>query len=97
MKIILFLTISLIASISDTLLAEPTKELIVQAESLRLQAKKAGFEWTTIAPLIKQANQALKNGDQKLAEELAQKALLQAKSALKQADYAKNNWQKAVL
>jgi hypothetical protein len=68
--------------------------LIEQAEKARTEASKAGYEWTTTSTLIEKAKIASKNGNEKLAIELATKAINEAKSSLKQAQYADDHWQK---
>ncbi len=72
-------------------------EIILQAEKLRSQASKLGFEWTTTGELINKANKALKDGDNNKAKQLANRAIKEAQSAIKQAQYAQKNWHKSVL
>ncbi|MCJ8297608.1 MAG: hypothetical protein MJK13_01550 [Pseudomonadales bacterium] len=67
--------------------------LIDKAQSTRLQAAAAGFEWTKTAGLIKSAQKALKDGDAALAQKLASKALKQAENSLLQAQYSDEHWQ----
>ncbi len=68
-------------------------EIIEKAEALRLKTAEVGFEWTTTSILIKQAKQAVKDGNSGLAEKLATEAINQAESSLKQAEFAAANWQ----
>ena len=73
---------------------EPTaKELINQAESTRKEADSIGFEWSSTASLIKNAQAALDAGKEDDARQLANKALLEGQQALLQGQYMKNNWQ----
>ena len=76
---------------------ENVSDLIKQAEELRQITKKHGFEWTTIGPLISQAQTAAQSGDQNKAKNFAIAAIKQAEEAIKQAKLADENWQKAAL
>ena len=77
---------------AGTCMAEPV-ELIEKAEAARLKVAEVGFEWTTTSILITEAKQALKDGQIELAEKLATEAIKQAEASLKQANFAKANWQ----
>ena len=62
------------------------------AEQARQQAEALGYEWSTIRPLLEQADAALAAGDQTLALTLLRKAKKQADLAIAQAKYADENW-----
>lgn len=90
---IIFISFSLLTT--NICLAENSSSLIEQAEKARVKASEAGYEWSTTSILINNAKQAAKDGNEALATELAQKAILEAKNSLKQEEYANKNWQKA--
>ncbi len=95
MKLLLTAFIALSLLTTNVCLANTSLSLIEQAEKARIEASKSGYEWSTTSILIAKAKQAAKDGNEKLATELAQKAINEAKSSLKQAEYADKNWQKA--
>jgi len=76
--------------------SEDIDVLINKAEVLRQKAGKAGFEWTTTAPLIRKAKAAVEKGDKKLAITLAEKAIRQGENALIQARHAEKHWRDSV-
>ncbi len=71
-------------------------EVYEDAELARQKAAKLSFEWTTLSILLKNAKEAAASGDLARAEKLAGNALMQANSAIKQAEFAKLNWQRSV-
>ncbi len=92
MKILRYSFIFLTLSIANVCLAGSADDLIAKAESTRQQAARVGFEWSTTSILITEAKQAIKEGKEALATQLANAAIKQGEDALKQAEYAKANW-----
>ena len=92
MKIIQYSFVLLTLSFANVCLAGSADDLISKAESTRLQAAKVGFEWSTTSILIAEAKQAVQDGNETLATQLANAAIKQGEDALKQAKYAKANW-----
>ncbi len=78
------------ASICVAGAAEP---LIEKAEVARLKAAEVGFEWSTTSILIAEAKQAAEDGNNELAEKLANAAIKQAENGLKQAAFSAAHWQ----
>ena len=66
---------------------------IATAKNLLEKAAKAGFEWSTTAPLILKAEEALHAGNNEQALELVEKAILEANGSLAQRKYAEEHWQ----
>lgn len=67
--------------------------MIEQAEQLRQQSKRLGFEWTTTALLLEMAHRAIQQGDYKQALLRAQEAQIHAALAVRQAQHAQQHWQ----
>jgi len=88
MKLKLLLA-TLALTISAGAMANKTQDTISEAKQAKKAAATAGFEWTTMGKLIKQAEAAAKKGDDKKAMKLANTVIFQSKAALKQAELAK--------
>ncbi|MFT6732175.1 MAG: curli biogenesis system outer membrane secretion channel CsgG [Polaribacter sp.] len=68
-------------------------DIIAKAKNSLAKAAEVGFEWSSTAPLIKQAVEAENSGNSKLALELANKAIKESENSLVQAKYADEHWQ----
>ena len=82
--------------VPSVLALDPSKEAsekIATAKNLLEKAAKAGFEWSTTAPLILKAEEALHAGNNEQALELVEKAILEANGSLAQRKYAEEHWQ----
>lgn len=88
-----FVTSISFLSLANTCIAGDAEGLIEKAEKLRLESKSLGFEWNTTRKLLAKAKEAFENDDLKLAEELANSAIKQAKYSIEQAKYADAHWQ----
>jgi len=79
---------------SNAQAASPSQaqQAIAQAQHAQLQAAQSGHEWTTISPLIEQAQQALDAGLYDNAVALARTSTQHSKLALEQAQREKTNW-----
>jgi hypothetical protein len=65
---------------------------IKQAEAVRLQADKLGFEWATIEPLLANARKSFESGDFVSATALANEAEKHAEQAVIQAHNEQQRW-----
>ena len=88
MKIKLLLA-TLALTISAGAMANKTSDAISAAKSAKKEAAAVGFEWMFMGKMIKQAEAAVKKGNDKKALKLANKVISQGKAALKQAAIAK--------
>ena len=71
---------------------------IASAESAlaEVRATEGAHEWTTTAPLLKSAQEALQANDYAQAQELANEAQAQAEATITQVELNKLYWQVAV-
>ena len=92
----IFCVVTLLATVlcASELTAQPTvKEVIVQAEAARKEAESIGFEWSSTASLIKNAQAALDAGKEEEARKIASKALYEALQSVQQGQNMKKNWE----
>ena len=61
-----------------------------------VRAYEGAHEWTTTAPLLKSAQEALQASDYAQAQELANEAQAQAEATITQAELNKTYWQIAI-
>ena len=95
--VLVFLALVLAPSKSYSENSSDVIKTISQGEKLRLEASKLGFEWTTTRILLADAQKALKAGNKEKANQLAKRAINEAKSAIEQAKYAQQHWNKSAL
>jgi hypothetical protein len=95
--VLVFLALGLAPSKSYSEKSSDIIKTISQAENLRLEASKLGFEWTTTRVLLADAQKALKAGNKEKANQLAKRAINEAESAIKQAKFAQQYWNKSAL
>ena len=72
------------------------EELIAEAEVERDKARAVEFEWRYTSKHIEGAKKALAEGELEKAEELAEKALFEARTAQEQYEISEKNWILAV-
>ena len=91
---LLLFVLSTICCISNaqTVTQSQAEAAIQSANELWEQSKRSGHEWTTIKPLVTQANQALDAKNFTQAITFARQAKRQAQLALIQAENEKTNW-----
>jgi hypothetical protein len=83
-----------------TLLAASDDEVLAVlelAEARYSEALALEHGWSVTEPLMQEAREALAAGDSEAALELAERALLTAEQALRQADEEKRAWQQRAL
>lgn len=68
------------------------KDRIIVARSLQAEASALGFEWSTIEPLIQNAESALHQRDFERAAQSADEAIQHSKLAIEQAHQAETDW-----
>lgn len=88
-----FVTTLFLASVA---LAGP-EETWTQAASIYEQALAREHGWSVTQPLIQAAREAAAAGDEVLAQELADRALVTAEQALKQAEVEESAWRSRVV
>lgn len=72
--------------------ADTADAVLNEAKGLFKQANDLQGAWVTTEKLIKEAEQALKKGDQKTALQLAKKAKMEADLSITQAKEQVKNW-----
>lgn len=65
---------------------------LMLAKQRQKEASQLGFEWSTIQPLIQDAEQSLQQGDLQTALSLAEEAQKHAELAIAQAIRSEQNW-----
>ena len=82
-------------SVAPSLAMATEQDSCERAEQARAQAAELQYEWTTIAPLLKQAETARAKGDHDSANRLCEEARQQARLAIAQAEREAAAWQDA--
>lgn len=93
-RLYLLALFTLLTCTSNALAASPSQAqlAITQAQNAQRQAAQSGHEWTTITPLIRQAQHALDTGLYDSAVALANTSKQHSKLALEQARRERTNW-----
>ena len=85
LALVVFLGLGLVTGCATTGEPEQTAiEAIAAAKAANAEAKAAGYEWRDTAKIIKSAEKALAAGDEDKAKALANKARMQAETAIAQ-------------
>lgn len=97
----LLVTVSMVF-MSGSVMAGELDKGALQAKLEKAEAKYAmaveqHFAWTTTAPLLASAKEALEKDDLKTAKKLIKQAMAEAKGSLAQAKESEENWQSYVV
>lgn len=76
--------------------AENARSLIDKARAKNKEVAALGFEWKLTGDIIKDAEQALADGDYRKALDLAAQAKYHARIGIRQHEYAQSNWHLSV-
>lgn len=75
---------------------EDIQLVLSRAETVLAEARSLGHAWSVTQPLIDEAHAALTAGELAKARDSAERALLTAEQAVKQAKDEQNNWARRV-
>ena len=93
MKAVLMIIVGLMLAFSTMALAkENADKILSETKELYKQAVKLQGAWVTTDKLIKNAQKAIKEGDQVTALKLAKKAKVEALLSIEQAEHQAKHW-----